>query len=88
MKKLETTVLEAYMDGLSDESCRVSPTAVRDAYAMSSSIRLPVGALRLVLPVLLAPDEHQEILQQHGATPIEELLQRWGTMNEHLKGLG
>lgn len=88
MKELEATVLEGYLDGLNDEKCTVSPAEVYEAYAMSAAIRLPVGALRLVLPVLLAPDDYNRVLQQHGGTPLEELLQRWGAMNQHLKGLG
>jgi hypothetical protein len=87
MKELEKTVLEGYLDGLSDENCSVRSSEVYDAYAMSAAMRLPVGALRLVLPVLLAPDDYHRLLQQHGGTPLEELLQRWGAMNRHLKGL-
>jgi hypothetical protein len=40
-----------------------------------------------VLSVLLERDEYQEFLQQHARPPLEELLQRWGAMQEHLKGL-
>jgi hypothetical protein len=87
MKELEATVLEGYLDGLNDEGCSVDPKAVYDAYALSASIRLPVGALRLVLPVLLAPADHR-LLQQHGGTPLEELVQMWGTMNDYVRGLG
>jgi hypothetical protein len=87
MKELEKTVLEGYLDGLNDENCPVRSSEVYDAYAMSAAMRLPVGALRLVLPVLLAPDDYHRLLEQHGGTPLEELLQRWGAMNRHLQGL-
>ncbi|YCQ21390.1 hypothetical protein M1D93_04485 [Arthrobacter sp. Z1-9] len=87
MKELEKTALEGYMDGLNDEKCHVSPAGVYDAYATSAAMRLPVGALRLVLPVLLAPHDYDRFLQQHGGTPLAELLQRWGAMNRHLQGL-
>lgn len=88
MKALEATVIEGYLDGLNDEGCRFAPADVYDANATASSIRLPVGALRLVLPVLLSPEDYSHVLEQHGGTPLEELVQRWGDMNRHLKGLG
>lgn len=87
MNELEATVLEGYLEGLNDQNCSVSPTEVYDAYAMSAAMRLPVGALRLVLPVLLAPDDDHRLLEQHGGTPLEELLQRWGAMNRYLQEL-
>lgn len=87
MKELKKTVLEGYFDGLNDENCPVRSSEVYDAYAMSAAMRLPVGALRLVLPVLLAPDDYHRLLEQHGGTPLDELLQRWGAMNSHLQAL-
>lgn len=88
LKDLEATVLEGYLDGLSEEGCRVDQQVVKDAYAISVSMRLPVGAIRLVLPLILDPSHNQRILQQEPETPLDMLCQRWGAMNRHLKVLG
>ncbi|WP_427004112.1 phosphotransferase [Pseudarthrobacter sp. H2] len=88
IQELEATVMEGYLEGLRDAGCRTDPELVRLAYSLAASLRLPVGAVRLVLPMLLDPGLHADVEQLHFGTPIEALFDRWATMNRHLIRLG
>ena len=88
MKQLEATVMAGYLEGLRDAGCRIDPELVHVAYSSAASLRLPVGAVRLVLPMLLDPRQHPHVEQLHHGTPIEALFDRWATMNRHLIRLG
>lgn len=88
IQELEATVMEGYLEGLRDAGCRTDPELVRLAYSLAASLRLPVGAVRLVLPMLLDPGHHADVEQLHFGTPIEALFDRWATMNQHLIRLG
>ncbi|MBT2550971.1 phosphotransferase [Arthrobacter sp. ISL-65] len=88
MKRLEATVLDGYLEGLRDAGCSTDPELVHMAYSMAASLRFPVGAVRLVLPMLLDPGQHRDVEQLHHGTPVEALFDRWGAMNRHLIRLG
>lgn len=88
MKQLEATVMTGYLEGLNDGGCNIDPELVHTAYSLAASLRLPVGAVRLVLPMLLYPGRHPDVEQLHHGTPIEALFDRWAAMNQHLIRLG
>lgn len=87
IRELESTVLAGYLSGLRDAGCRADPDQVWTAYSLAASLRLPVGAVRLVLPLLLEPGRHIRLEQQHDR-PLAELFARWSAMNTHLIALG
>lgn len=88
IQALEATVMEGYLEGLLDAGCRIDPDFVRLAYSLAASLRLPVGAVRLVLPMLLDPGHQADVERLHLGTPIDALFDRWATMNRHLVRLG
>jgi hypothetical protein len=85
--ELESGVLAGYLAGLRDAGYRADPEQVWAAYSLAASLRLPVGAVRLVLPLLLEPGRHIREQQQHDR-PLAELFARWAAMNTHLIALG
>lgn len=85
--ELEAAVFQGYLSGLQDEGYVADPEQVWTAYSVAASLRLPVGAVRLVLPMLLEPGAHKREQQQHDK-PFTELFSRWAAMNEHLIALG
>ncbi|MGX1160759.1 hypothetical protein RKD54_001668 [Pseudarthrobacter sp. SLBN-100] len=85
--ELESTVFQGYLAGLRDAGYRANPEQVWAAYSLAASLRLPVGAVRLVLPLLMEPSLHEREQQQHDR-PLAELFARWEAMNGHLIALG
>lgn len=85
-RKLETMVLESYIEGLRDTGWHGDPDLVRTRYGIAATLRYGVGALRQVLPTMLDERRHPYIEQLFG-TPMREITMHWTGVNEWLADL-